>query len=88
MGIFNETLISVECIVSELHGATPLRFLLSAAGYRADDEASLYPLAGFALFSCIQFPQMELDEEEAANEPRNSLEFTYKTCIVEAAERW
>ena len=32
----------------------------SAAGYEEDDEASLYKLGGFALFSCIRFRQRKL----------------------------
>lgn len=60
MGIFHETLRRVECFVSELPGARPSSFFPPATGYRADDEASLYRLAGFALFSCIQFRQRKL----------------------------
>ena len=60
MGIFHEMLRRVECFVSELPGTTPSSFFPSATDYRADDEASLYRLAGFALFSCIQLRQRKL----------------------------
>lgn len=60
MGIFHEMLRRVECFVSELPGSTPSSIFPSATGYQDDDEASLYRLAGFALFSCVQFRQRKL----------------------------
>ena len=59
-GSLNEMMKRVECCLSNSPEHDATSWFPLAEGYKADDEVSLYRLAGFALFSCIRFRRRKL----------------------------